>query len=73
MERTTAARFPSPGGQGSGKGRRKLSMLREGLKRGLEFADQPADPKRRLPPYYWAAFVLSGDWREVNSFRFPPL
>ena len=22
-----------------------------------------ASPADRLPPYYWAAFVLSGDWR----------
>jgi len=26
-------------------------------------ADQPAAADHRLPPYYWAAFVLSGDWR----------
>jgi CHAT domain-containing protein/Tfp pilus assembly protein PilF len=41
----------------------QLAMLRDGIKRGMEIAGQPADPKRRLPPYYWAAFVLSGDWR----------
>jgi CHAT domain-containing protein len=42
----------------------QLTMLREGIKRGLELeAGQPADQRRRLPPYYWAAFVLSGDWR----------
>lgn len=42
----------------------QLTMLREGLKRGLELPDdQPADKQHRLPPYYWAAFVLSGDWR----------
>ena len=26
-------------------------------------ATQPAEPGGRLPPQYWAAFVLSGDWR----------
>ena len=41
----------------------QLSMLKDGIKRGLESADQPADAQKRLPPYYWAAFVLSGDWR----------
>ena len=42
----------------------QLTMLREGVKRGLELPnDQPPDPSRRLPPYYWAAFILSGDWR----------
>jgi CHAT domain-containing protein/Tfp pilus assembly protein PilF len=37
-----------------------------GLARGLQFAteslDKP-DKSSTLPPYYWAAFVLSGDWR----------
>jgi CHAT domain-containing protein len=37
----------------------QLWMLREGNVRGL---DLPAD-NRTLPPRYWAAFVLSGDWR----------
>ncbi len=42
----------------------QLRMLREGIKRGLDLAaDQPPDQQRRLPPFYWAAFVLSGDWR----------
>lgn len=51
----------------------QLWLLREGrkepgLSRGLEsFAEeQPGGGTAdtgRLPPYYWAAFVLSGDWR----------
>jgi len=47
----------------------QLNMLREGIKRGgikrgLDIApDEPSDQQRRLPPFYWAAFVLSGDWR----------
>jgi len=42
----------------------QLSMLREGIKRGLDLpADEPPDQQRRLSPFYWAAFVLSGDWR----------
>jgi CHAT domain-containing protein len=43
----------------------QLTLLREGRKRGAVRDDEPsaaADPKR-TPPYYWAAFVLSGDWR----------
>jgi CHAT domain-containing protein len=40
----------------------QLAILHtEGGHRGL---DQPNNsPLARLPPYYWAAFVLSGDWR----------
>jgi CHAT domain-containing protein len=37
-----------------------------GLARGLNFIAPPAersDQSATLPPYYWAAFVLSGDWR----------
>ena len=42
----------------------QLTLMREGVKRGMELqADEPADADHRLPPYYWAAFVLSGDWR----------
>jgi CHAT domain-containing protein len=49
----------------------QLWMLREvprqsDLLRGLSEVD-PGEPLRaesdRLPPFYWAAFVLSGDWR----------
>lgn len=38
----------------------QLAMLRGELVRGAE-REQERDP--RLPPFYWAAFVLSGDWR----------
>jgi CHAT domain-containing protein len=35
--------------------------------RGLDFLDDKNKPRLHkgdpLPPYYWAAFVLSGDWR----------
>jgi CHAT domain-containing protein len=42
----------------------QLKMLRTGVSRGLKFADdQPPDKDHRLPPYYWAPFVLSGDWQ----------
>ena len=48
----------------------QLWMLREGrgdalVQRGIRRVG-PAPPPAgdgRLPPYYWAAFVLSGDWR----------
>ena len=33
------------------------------LLRGLDILDDPDDAAGRLPPYYWAAFALSGDWR----------
>jgi CHAT domain-containing protein len=45
-------------------------MLREGrshpgVQRGLDLDNvpMPAQKDGRLPPFYWAAFVLSGDWR----------
>jgi CHAT domain-containing protein len=46
-------------------------MIREGTKmpgglRGLDVsADGPqqVEASGQLPPFYWAAFVLSGDWR----------
>ena len=43
----------------------QLWMLREGQERGLVRIDQsqPAKEAKRTPPFYWAAFVLSGDWR----------
>jgi len=46
----------------------QLWMLREGrthpgVLRGAEREELPAETAGRLPPYYWAAFVLSGDWR----------
>ena len=41
----------------------QLWMLKEGIARGV-VPDEPAAPKgSRTPPLYWAAFVLSGDWR----------
>ena len=43
----------------------QLWMLKEGQHRGLVRLDQPKadnEPKR-TPPFYWAAFILSGDWR----------
>jgi CHAT domain-containing protein/Tfp pilus assembly protein PilF len=43
----------------------QLSLLKEGV-RGTVRKALPVQPGRkddRLPPYYWAAFVLSGDWR----------
>jgi CHAT domain-containing protein len=42
----------------------QLWMLNERGSRGLEAAEgPPGDDQRRLPPYFWAAFVLSGEWR----------
>jgi CHAT domain-containing protein len=40
----------------------QMWMLREGVKRGLVRRTAAKEPTR-TPPYYWAAFVLSGDWR----------
>jgi tetratricopeptide (TPR) repeat protein/CHAT domain-containing protein len=48
----------------------QLFLLREaprqGLLRGVPRLDMPEtlpEADRRTPPFYWAAFVLSGDWR----------
>ena len=38
----------------------QLEMLREGYKRGLVPIDEPRKTER-VPPFYWAAFVLSTD------------
>ena len=48
----------------------QLRMLREYdprqqklVARGLNIAPRRAADSRRGSPYFWAAFVLSGDWR----------
>ena len=42
----------------------QVSMLKEGRRRGVGTkAEKLPEGGERLPPYYWAAFVLSGDWR----------
>ncbi len=41
----------------------QLWMLREGGRRGFHLGPAGAPADRRLPPYFWAAFTLSGDWR----------
>ena len=47
----------------------QLWMLEEGTKpgvlRGMVREEEPEKGQSggRTPPYYWAAFVLSGDWR----------
>jgi CHAT domain-containing protein len=42
----------------------QLWMLRSSGLRGADRDDDPpAAGTLRTPPYYWAAFVLSGDWR----------
>ncbi len=43
----------------------QLWILKEGQHRGLVRTDQPKTDNgpQRTPPFFWAAFVLSGDWR----------
>jgi CHAT domain-containing protein len=41
----------------------QLTMLREGRDRGLTADPSHPPENQRVPPYYWAAFVISGDWR----------
>ena len=38
-------------------------LLEEGPSRGIVRVEPGAGGPRRSPPYYWAAFVLAGDWR----------
>src|SRR5262249_1329779 len=40
----------------------QLWLLKEGVKGGLVRVGKE-EKKHRTPPHYWAAFVLSGDWR----------
>jgi hypothetical protein len=43
----------------------QLSMLRQGIKRGLDLVSiQPPDKQRRPPRYYWDAFSISGAWQK---------
>ncbi len=56
------------GGMGTYEALREaqLWMLREGPRRDSRIttdATVPATKSNRSPPYYWAPFVLSGDWR----------
>jgi CHAT domain-containing protein len=42
----------------------QLYLLKKGIGRGLAKKDEKLPRgETRLPPRYWAAFVLSGDWR----------
>jgi len=42
----------------------QLWMLRdEGARSGLKFDEKETKASEPMPPFYWAAFVLSGDWR----------
>ena len=43
----------------------QLWLMRKGGKRGLAIPGEGEKEKRpdRLPPLFWAGFVLSGDWR----------
>jgi CHAT domain-containing protein len=40
----------------------QVSLLKEGV-HGVVRKGLPVRKDTRLPPYYWEAFVLSGDWR----------
>ena len=69
MERFYANRWERKLGPLEALRRAQLWLLNEGrrhpeLERGLKL-DGPKGEKAggRLHPYYWAAFVLSGDWR----------
>src|SRR5262249_29711573 len=44
----------------------QLAMLRDGIERGTEgpLLKGKGNPlEKKAPPFYWAAFVLAGDWR----------
>jgi CHAT domain-containing protein/Tfp pilus assembly protein PilF len=58
-------RTKDPAGKLTALREAQLWMLREGIKRGLVRRTEGEEDagRTRTPPYYWAAFVLSGDWR----------
>lgn len=41
----------------------QIDILNDEALRGMVFSTKQGDKQKRVPPYYWAAFVLSGDWR----------
>jgi len=41
----------------------QLKMLHDEFPRPGKPADDQSTKDRRLPPFFWGAFVLSGDWR----------
>jgi CHAT domain-containing protein len=42
----------------------QLMLLKEGRRRGVgKTSEKLPKGETRLPPLFWAAFVLSGDWR----------
>jgi CHAT domain-containing protein len=41
----------------------QLRMLNEGATRGVVRVELEGDKRRRVPPSYWAGFILSGEWR----------
>lgn len=60
--------WASEGGSAVGKleafRQAQLTLLREGPKRGFAAEEEPerSDLPPRTPPFYWAAFSISGDW-----------
>jgi CHAT domain-containing protein len=58
----------------------QLKMLHDGYRpAGISAGDLPRDKSGRLFPFFWAAFMLSGDWQRlvfpstVNSERSRPI
>jgi CHAT domain-containing protein len=41
----------------------QLLMLRQGRERGMVRREKGVEDGAPVPPFYWAGFVLSGDWR----------
>lgn len=44
-------------------GHEQPAVQREIAGRGLDQVTAPGQQSKTTPPYFWAAFVLSGDWR----------
>jgi CHAT domain-containing protein len=46
-----------------GDANRDVELASRATRRGTALLDYTTDDRKRLPPFYWAAFILSGDWR----------
>jgi CHAT domain-containing protein len=44
----------------------QIKMLRHGGEHVAKWSHKPELASKPAPPYFWAAFVMAGDWRDAN-------